>query len=335
MTEWFQNSNEVRIFITGKTGVGKSTLINGLIGAAVAKEGGMLDPETTEVKSYEKEFDLKEDGYVKVTVLDSPGLQDGTSNEPWYLTNIKEKCSGIDICIYCVSMMETRFFKGCADITAIKKLTESLGKEMWENALFVLTFANLAEDSDSQILDADDEEKTKLFQDKIQLWKNKLAGALVEEAGLDEETANGIIVVPAGHANVPALLDRHHWLSPFWFATVHAMKPRAQPAMIKLNTHRIVENPKEVRSEDLQKFVHEQPIIFSERGALIGAKHGEREIGKEIGSAMGNDASTDLKLALERSSDLKPNSRSLLSLAANLGIKFLEIVRYLIIGNKD
>ena len=38
--------------------------------------------------------------------------------------------------------------------------------------MFVLTFANLAEDLDSNILEADDDdEKAKLFQDKVQLWK--------------------------------------------------------------------------------------------------------------------------------------------------------------------
>ena len=130
--EWFRGSKEVRIFITGKTGVGKSTLVNGLVGKVMAKEGDTLDPETSKVKSYEKQHHC-----VKVTVWDSPGLQDGTSNEANYLKDMKRRCSGMDICIYCVSLMETRFTEGCADIVAMKKLTSVFGKKMWENAVFV------------------------------------------------------------------------------------------------------------------------------------------------------------------------------------------------------
>ena len=260
--EWFRNSKEVNIFITGKTGVGKSALINGLVGGKVVKEGFKLDRGTTEVTSHDVEFHC-----VKVTVWDSPGLQDGTSNEAQYLADMKEKCSDMDICIYCVSLMETRFFDGCPDIVAMKKLTKVLGKKMWENAMFVLTFANLIEDLDAVILEANKGKKLDMFKAKIELWKETLVSALINDVGIDQNVANRVELVPAGYATQPALLDRDHWLSPVWFAALYAMSPRAQPAMIKLNYHRILDNPEEVKEEDLQKFIHEQPLIFSKRGA--------------------------------------------------------------------
>ena len=289
LTEWFMNSNEVKIFITGKTGVGKSTLINGLLGKRVAKEGESLDPETSEVKAYESIHDS-----IHVTVWDSPGLQDGTSKEAQYLADMKAKCSNMDTSIYCVNMMQTRFFKGCADVVAMKKLTEVFGKKMWKNAMFALTFANLADEMDTAILEADDEEtKVRLFTERIKLWKKTLVGALVDEIHLRKEVAERIEVVPVGHATGPALLDRPHWLSPFWFAALYAMHSRAQPAMVKLNYNRIVKRREEIRDEDLENFIQKQPLIFSQRGALIGAKYGVSGSGKNIGSSMG------LQLALE------------------------------------
>ena len=316
LTEWFRNSNEVKIFITGKTGVGKSTLVNGLVGKRMAKEGDTLDPETSVVNGYKTKHRS-----VNVTVWDSPGLQDGTHNEREYLDDMKKHCSDMDLSIYCVSLKETRFYKGCPDVVAMKKLTELFGKKMWENAMFVLTFANLAEDLDSRILEADEEdEKASLFQEKVQLWKETLAGALIEEVGVNEEVAKRIEVVPAGHQNIPALLDRHHWLSPIWFAALYAMHPRAQPAMVKLNRHRIVDNPNEVRDEDLSKFIHEQPIIFSNRGALIGEKYGNSELGKVIGSMVGKDESAELKLALEL-------RYTLLELAKHYSRTFLNMIK--------
>ena len=295
LVKWFDNSNKVQIFITGKTGVGKSTLINGLVGKKVAKEGETLDRETSVVTAHRCNHHS-----VDVTVWDSPGLQDGTNQEGDYLEDMKKKCSDVDLSIYCVSLKETRFFENCPDILAMRKLTNLFGQKMWENAMFVLTFANLAEDLDAKILDADtEEEKVELFQDKVKLWKEVLTGALIKDVGVDKNVADRIEVVPAGHERFPELLDRPHWLSPIWFAALYAMNSRAQPAMIKLNYNRIVSKPGEVRSEDLQKFIDEQPLIFAKRGELIGARYGASEVGKVIGSKVGEDTSVDIMTALE------------------------------------
>ena len=297
--QWFKNSKEVNIFITGKTGVGKSTLVNGLVGDKLAKEGESLDPETAEVTRYEKKFDWNKDEPITVKVWDSPGLQDGTSNEAQYLADMKEKCSDMDICIYCVSLLDTRFEEDDADVIAMKKLTQVFGKKMWENSLFVLTFANLANDMDAEILVAEDGQKPELFKAMIQVWKESVVSTLITHVGVDEDVANRIKVEPAGYATQPALLDRDHWLSPVWFSTLYAMNPRAQPAMMKINFGRIIEKREEICDEDLEKFIHEQPLIFSRRGAAVGEKYGESEVGKAIGCRMGKGASVEIKLVLE------------------------------------
>ena len=41
--------NKTTILLSGKTGVGKSSLVNALLGETTAAEGGTLDSETTEV----------------------------------------------------------------------------------------------------------------------------------------------------------------------------------------------------------------------------------------------------------------------------------------------
>ena len=289
---WFRGSKEVNIFITGRTGAGKSSLVNGLIGdqLEVAKEGDELDPATSKTSSY-----VKKVHDVKVTVWDSPGLRDGTGNEAQFLEDMKKNCEDVDLCVYCVNSQETRFIDGCDDIVAMQKLTETFGKGMWENALFVLTFANLIEDTDRAFLRVEDGQKPELFQSKLDMWKKNLNAALIQNVGIDREVANRVDVVPAGYYTNPALLDRDHWLSPVWFAALYAMKQRAQPAMIKLNLHRITENPDEIRDEDLNKFLHEQPLIFSKRGAQVGEKYGVSHVGRAIGLRMGEKTSDECK----------------------------------------
>eukprot|EP00731_Ephydatia_muelleri_P037539 Em0500g1a len=67
---------EVNILVTGKTGVGKSTLVNILVGEEVAKVGETLFPETVDVNPYRLE-----NFHGSGVVWDTPGLQDGSGKE--------------------------------------------------------------------------------------------------------------------------------------------------------------------------------------------------------------------------------------------------------------
>ena len=306
--KWLNNSKEINIFITGKTGVGKSTLVNGLLGAKVAKEDCMFDLEVTEVNGYEKEF---ENESLKVTVWESSGLQDGTSKEAQYLANMKKRCSDMDICIYCVSMMVTRFYEGCPDIIAMKKLTAVFGRKMWENSVFVLTFANTAEDLDSHLLEADDGQKPDMFKTKVQLWKERLVSVLIND-GIEEAVANRVEVVPVGHAIIPELLDRDHWLNHFWFATLHTMTPRAQPAMLKLIFGCIL---KEIPNKHQRKFIDKNLLVMSEHGAVVKEKFWENEVERAIGCKIRKGASV-----------LEPHS-ILMEIAKQLQQTFQEYIK--------
>ena len=73
---------KLNIMITGGTGVGKSSTINALFDANVAKVGVGATPETMDVKKYE----LK-----NLILWDSPGLGDGKEADERHSKNIIEK----------------------------------------------------------------------------------------------------------------------------------------------------------------------------------------------------------------------------------------------------
>ena len=282
LEEWISKSHSVSILVTGAPGTGKSSLVNGIIGHPVAlvrddsdesddsEAQGEPGNEGAGLQYYEKKI-----GNIQVNVWDSPGLQNTD------LDCIKKNCRGsIDLFLYCIDMSDTRFLPENDDITAMKHLTGALGMEVWKNTLFVLTFAN------HYILQVKDEfdnaeDLRKDFTDQVKSWKSKIHSTLEKDVGLDPLIVKSIKVLPAGDSNTPQLLpDDNYWLSELWEKAVYTARPLAQPALVKLNEHRLTSETTSVCTDN---FIHEQPLILAKIGKCIGEELGVGEMGYEIG----------------------------------------------------
>ncbi len=299
LKEWIQSSRAINIFVTGKTGSGKSTLVNALLGVSMAPEGEELDPMTAEVACYENDV-----SGVRLRVWDSPGLQDGTQREEEYITDMKAKCnlSEIDLCVVCIKVSTARFTKDSTEVQALRKLTDAFGPSLWEHAIIVLTYANEIEMRSDEMKLArrknDLEKVSRLFQDKIAEWDTQLRAILTEMIGIDMRDMK---IIPTGFRK-PSLPDRDHWLSTFWFGALRSMHKRAQPAMLLLNHGRIVDSPESVSKKDKEKFLHDQSLVFTECGYEIGGKIGTPMLGGQIGLDVGEDLGIGLsaKILLEQ-----------------------------------
>lgn len=73
---------ELNVMITGATGCGKSSTINALFDADVAKVGVGVDPETMSIQKY---------NFKNMILWDSPGLGDGKESDARHAKNIREK----------------------------------------------------------------------------------------------------------------------------------------------------------------------------------------------------------------------------------------------------
>ena len=168
---------DVNILVIGRTGQGKSALINSLIELGrknrIVKEGSKSAGCTNTSQSYTYPNIIHG---VSVTIIDTPGLQDIQNNEHKYIQEMKSECHEISLVLYCMKMTDHRFTND--DEVAMQKLHQVFGQKFWERVVFVLTFANRETLDIWDERDKDDENEEPQNDDKAweELRKERLKG---------------------------------------------------------------------------------------------------------------------------------------------------------------
>ncbi|WP_020655818.1 GTPase [Massilia niastensis] len=149
----------ITILLAGRTGVGKSSTINSLLGTQVAPVG-KFRPTTISVARYPHEH-----GGLHYDIVDTPGLCDDlpeVGNDQRYLAAIREASAQADCLLFITELDATRVSSD--ERRGIQMLTEALGASVWENALLVFTRADKVE---AKEFEADFKERTGLLRETI------------------------------------------------------------------------------------------------------------------------------------------------------------------------
>ena len=216
-------------------------------------------------------------------------------------------------------MAQLRILKNQGDCRSMQTLSQpnALSKNMWQNTIIVLTFANIAEEMGRFKIDTSDSLPIKVkmqekFKANFQSTVTAIRKILVESVKLSRIEAESVPIVPAGYKNSPTLprydsdiLDgkRYHWLSDLWLKALSITKLDAKPAMIKINAHRMVDSIEEYedRLQSTKTEIAEQmPLIFSAKGKEIGKRLYHRMFGDGAseGAAKGQEYGHCLSYAL-------------------------------------
>ena len=171
---------------------------------------------------------------VTVTVFDTPGLADATGKDEEYLQKIQAKGIKFDLFLFCTEMDAIRFRND--DLVTMKKLTMSLGPQLWERAVVVLTFANEVHPSASQR--ANNVPEKDVFSNRFVGFKKKIKEVL-KQLDVPEEVAIDMPFVPAGDLHEPRLPDRENWLTAFWVAVFKRINGKAKAPFLLANLDRI------------------------------------------------------------------------------------------------
>lgn len=269
--------------LIGRTGVGKSSTINSLLGCDVAPVGHH-EPETKDVRKYRYTVDG-----VTFDIVDTPGLCDSLperGHDEDYLKKIKAEVSDID-CLWFVTELNASRVSG-DELRAIQLIGEAFGKEVWHHAIIVFTRADLVEPEEYQ---------TEL----------DIRTGLIREAIRDVSPPNTRYrpIASVAVSNIQATLDGKRWLNelymtvfksvsrtsliPFYLGTVSRLvteKKGSHPNRSRDSGEIVLTSENE---EDMKETITENPVfrLFTRVGisTLLGSIGGP--IGSVIGAAIG------------------------------------------------
>ena len=226
--QWYKQSTSVSVLVIGRTGVGKSSLINSLAGSDVAREGDSCKPETVVVESYKIKYSNPEGGEkVELTLWDTPGLEDDDRDPEETLREIEAKCNPtkVDLVFFCVPLNEHRIAKG--DKSTAVAFTNKFGVDMWDNAVIAFTCAN-------EIQPKPGSSESQHFVRKLDEWRTGVHEALLTKAKVPKEKVQTIPTIPTGYRQC-SLPDRSDWITILWACSYNKAKQDAQPAFIKIS----------------------------------------------------------------------------------------------------
>lgn len=189
------------ILVIGRTGVGKSTLINAMFGAVKAKATHGTKSVTSDVQVCEGEHD----GF-KFKFYDTPGLRDtGGKSCRNILLDVANR-SHFDRILICTKLQDK------ADPRMFSELASRLHADVWKRTVVVLTFAN-------HFITLKSVKESNDLENEVKVQVNDLKGNIVNllsKNSIKIEVLDEIPFCIAGLIDEKGLPTTEDWLTALW-----------------------------------------------------------------------------------------------------------------------
>jgi GTPase SAR1 family protein len=212
-----------RILVLGKSRVGKSALINALVGGEMVQEshGRYGNRGGLEV------FKLNVSGKA-ILLMESPGLFDGCEREEGHIQEMKStfkstSSSKLDLVLFCYPV--TSSSSTIYDKYTLELFTSALGYTIWSRAIIILTFANNV--------------VTATVDDLVSSASSQIKALLISQ-GIDQDVVDAIPVGIAGHKDDDTVGGNGDWLWILWRQIMDRSSDRVKPILNKFENERFV-----------------------------------------------------------------------------------------------
>ena len=165
LQQWAKNKEgkPLVLVVVGRGGVGKSTLVNNLLGLKEGDEQFCPPGNLARAKTKEIQVCKVPIHGVDVHIVDTPGL--GASlddiDPKKVIEDLSEQAKHANLLFYCTSLHPSARLDE-TDVKIVQLFTKAFGPEVWKRTFLLLTFANVCHSSPSDYI-----EKLKDYADKF------------------------------------------------------------------------------------------------------------------------------------------------------------------------
>ncbi|QYJ77926.1 GTPase [Shewanella acanthi] len=184
------------VILAGRAGVGKSSTVNTLMDKKVTNVD-RYKTGTTEIMTFQREY-----GGIKFRFTDTPGLCDSMQEERkdiQNLTELKKRIAGSFCLLYITEIDSSRVASD--EKRAIKMLTETLGKTVWNQSIIVFTGTDRTSSQDYESVLS---KRSELLKETIYAFSK----INVEEQISVVSLSNNLKTLPNGQTWMPTLYEK-------------------------------------------------------------------------------------------------------------------------------
>lgn len=209
-----EGRKQLTLLLLGKSGVGKSSTLNSLLGEKLAAVAAFkLQPDTESSTSYVRQVvvgDPDVDGF-RVKVIDTCGLEDpeaGDTVNYMALERIAEDIKGVSVDVVLYVDRLDLYRVEPLDKRIMQCISETFGRRIWRNTLLVLTHGNLTLPPPGTTFESFSERRTSLLRGAVRgtFFKPALPAQLVENSEACKVDSDRCRLLP----------DGSRWLVDLW-----------------------------------------------------------------------------------------------------------------------